>query len=76
MELEWIVASFLHFFSAYGSVKFFNELADFPRWHWELRNFLRHCLDKSQAPFVSNETPNNKLGGSVSNSGNNISNKN
>ena len=43
---------------------------------WELRNFLCHCLDKSQAPFVNNKTPCNKPGGNVSNLGNNLSNKN
>ena len=69
MELERIVASFLHFFLACGSVKFFNELADFLRCHWELRNFLCHCLAKSQAPFVNNKTPCNKPVGNVSNSG-------
>ena len=70
------MASFLHFFSAYGRVKFFNELSDFLWWHWELRNFLCHYLDKSQAPLVNNKTPCNKPEGNVSNLGNNISNKN
>ena len=76
MELIEILASFLHFFSAYGRVKFFNELVDFLRWHWEWRNVLCHCLDKSQAPFVNNRTSCNKPGGNVSNLGNNLSNKN
>ena len=69
------MASFLHFSSAYGRVKFLNELADFLWWHWELRKFICHCLDKSQAPFVNNKTPCNKPGGNVSNLGN-ICNKN
>ena len=76
MELKWVVASFLHFFSVYRRVKFFNELADVLWWHWELRNFLCHCLDKSQAPFINNKTPCNNPGGNVSNLGNNLSNKN
>ena len=42
----------------------------------KLRNFLCHCLDKSQAPFVNNKTPCNKPGGNVSNLGNSIRNKN
>ena len=42
----------------------------------KLRNFLCHCLDKSQAPFVNNKTSCNKPGGNVRNSGNNLSNKN
>ena len=42
----------------------------------KLRNFLCHCLDKCQAPFVNNKTPCNKPGGNVNNSGNNVSNKN
>lgn len=49
MELECILASVLHFFSAYGRVKLFNETVNFLHWYRKFRDFPYHCMDKSHA---------------------------
>ena len=40
MQLECMLASFLHFFSAYGRVNFFNETVDYLQWYRKFRDFL------------------------------------
>ena len=57
------MASFLHFFSAYGRVKFLNETVNFLQWYRKFRDVLYQRLDKSQASIGNNTKTCDKPGG-------------